>query len=60
VDAVDDIRSNGGLEDSGERKHVARWRRAAGGKYVDLRTGRLQQNVVSMLNFVQGKEKKVS
>jgi hypothetical protein len=44
VDAVDDIGPNGGLEDSGEGKGVARRRRVAGGEDIDLRTGRLQQN----------------
>jgi hypothetical protein len=43
VNAVDDVRSNGGLEDGGKGESVARGRRAAGGEDVDLRTGRLHQ-----------------
>ena len=44
VDTVNNVRSDGSLEDGGERKGVAGWRRVARGKDVDLRTGRLQQS----------------
>ena len=60
VHTVHDIRPDRSLEDGGQRKSVAGWRRIARHKDVDLRTRRLHQKALSAQAkiFAQGKGRK--